>query len=103
MTTSNAPASNSPASDAPASGDDRFAGLAALVVEVKPGLGDLTLTPEQSLVDDLGLDSLDLLQLARKINRKLGGDFDLDAWNEQADTHRRSLGSVLAAIEPTAV
>ncbi|MFG3055762.1 phosphopantetheine-binding protein [Kitasatospora sp. NPDC048239] len=85
------------------SSDARFARLVELIIEVKPGLGDLAVTPEQSLVDDLGLDSLDLLQLARKVNRKLGGEFDLDAWNEEADAHRRSVGSVLAAIEPAAV
>ncbi|NUR30242.1 MAG: acyl carrier protein, partial [Catenulispora sp.] len=61
-----------PATDTAAALDQ----IAELIVEVKPGLADTTVKPTDALVDDLGLDSLDILQLSRKINRDLGV-FDL--------------------------
>ena len=44
-------------------------GLVKLIYEVKPGLVGTEVRPEDSVVDSLGLDSLDILQLSRKINR----------------------------------
>jgi acyl carrier protein len=75
-----------------------FDRLVELIKEVKPGLGDQTVRPGDSLVDDLGLDSLDLLQLSRKIHRNMGVDFDLEAWDEQQNTHNRSVESILALV-----
>ncbi|MFJ4092007.1 phosphopantetheine-binding protein [Kitasatospora sp. NPDC089913] len=72
--------------------------LVELLKDVKSGLEGQPITPADSVVEDLGLDSLDLLQLARKINRRLGVDFDLDHWNETAAEHRRTVGSILAAV-----
>ncbi|MFE6746632.1 phosphopantetheine-binding protein [Kitasatospora purpeofusca] len=72
--------------------------LVELLKDVKSGLEGQSVTPDDSVVEDLGLDSLDLLQLARKINRRLGVDFDLDRWNETAAEHRRTVGSILAAV-----
>ncbi|MFD3590111.1 phosphopantetheine-binding protein [Streptomyces sp. NPDC058683] len=69
-----------------------------LLKEVKPGIADQTVEAGQSVVEDLGLDSLDLLQLARRINRHFGAEFDLDAWNADADTHQRSVASIAAAV-----
>ncbi len=77
---------------------DDFEVLVGLIREVKPGLGDQEVKPEDSLVDDLGLDSLDLLQLSRKINREMAVDFSLDAWDERQDEHHRSVESMLDMI-----
>src|SRR5882757_404388 len=46
--------------------------LVELLRDIKPGLGDTPIEPGQSVVEDLGLDSLDLLQLSRKITRQFG-------------------------------
>ena len=72
--------------------------LVKLIYEVKPGLADTEVRPEDSLVDALGLDSLDILQLSRKINRDLG-TFDLDSWGEAAEQHGRTVASILDAVE----
>ena len=72
--------------------------LVAIIKEVQPSLEPMTITREQSVVEHLGLDSLDLLQLTRRINRDMSGDFDLDAWNEEAASHNRSVGSILDVI-----
>ncbi|MGW2642786.1 phosphopantetheine-binding protein [Streptomyces sp. NPDC001348] len=71
-----------------------------LLKEVKPGIADQSVRADQSVVEDLGLDSLDLLQLARRINRHFGAEFDLDAWNAEADQHQRSVASIVAAVAP---
>jgi acyl carrier protein len=76
--------------------------LVDLIKEVQPSLQATTITADQSVVEDLGLDSLDLLQLARRINRDMGGDFDLDSWNDEARIHRRSVGSILDAVSAPA-
>jgi acyl carrier protein len=81
---------------------DDFEILVTLIREVKPGLGDQEVKPEDSLVDDLGLDSLDLLQLTRKINREMGVDFSLDDWDEHQDEHHRSVESMLDMITASA-
>lgn len=72
--------------------------LVKLIYEVKPGLAGAEVRSEDSLVDGLGLDSLDILQLSRKVNRDLG-PFDLEAWTDTADQHGRTVGSVLDAVE----
>src|SRR5690349_19365010 len=69
-----------------------------LLKEVKPGIADQAIEPGQSVVEDLGLDSLDLLQLARRINRHFGIEFDLDQWNAEADEHHRSIASIVAVV-----
>jgi acyl carrier protein len=73
-------------------------GLITLIYQVKPGLAGTQIRPGDSLVDSLGLDSLDILQLSRKINRDLGS-FDLDSWGEAAEQHGRTVGSILDAVE----
>lgn len=79
------------------SADHNFSALVELLKEVKPGIGDRDIKPSDSVVDDLGLDSLDILQLSRKITRRIGG-FDLDEWSQQADEHNRSVESLLSSI-----
>ena len=54
--------------------------LINLIRDVKPSLQGQTLSPEDSLVDDLGLDSLDLLQLGRRIQRAAGVPFVHEDW-----------------------
>ncbi|SES05193.1 acyl carrier protein [Streptomyces sp. yr375] len=71
--------------------------IIGLIKEVKPGIADQSVTADQSVVEDLGLDSLDLLQLSRRINRQFGAEFDLDSWNAEADDHHRSVASIAAA------
>jgi acyl carrier protein len=79
-----------------------FDALAELIQEVQPGLQGETITADQSVVDDLGLDSLDLLQLSRRISREYGLDLDLDGWAEQAAEHGRTVGSVLDFLDAAA-
>ncbi|WRZ88429.1 acyl carrier protein [Streptomyces sp. NBC_01007] len=69
-----------------------------LIKEIKPGIADQTVEPGHSVVEELGLDSLDLLQLARRINRHFGVEFDLDQWNAEADEHHRSIASIVAVV-----
>jgi acyl carrier protein len=72
--------------------------LIKLIIEVKPGLADTEVKPGDSLVETLGLDSLDILQLSRKVNRDIGV-FDLDTWGESATEHGRTVASVLEFVE----
>jgi acyl carrier protein len=74
--------------------------LIQLIYEVKPGLVGTEVRSEDSLVDTLGLDSLDILQLSRKVNRDIGS-FDFDEWVEKAKGHR-TVGSILEAVETSA-
>jgi acyl carrier protein len=67
----------------------------ALLREVQPGLEGQEITAEMSIVDDLGLDSLDMLQLSRRISRDYDLDLDLDAWSDRADEHKNTVGSLL--------
>ncbi len=76
--------------------------LIDLIKKVQPALKDTTITRDQSVVEDLGLDSLDLVQLARRIGRDMGCDFDLDAWNDDAQVHRRSVGSIVDLVSQPA-
>jgi|GEM_PF-5615502 acyl carrier protein len=72
--------------------------LINLIKEVQPGLRDTTITGTDSVVDDLAIDSLDLLQLSRRISRDYDLDLDLDAWNAGADEHKRSVSSLLGFL-----
>jgi len=72
---------------------EQFTVLVSLIKEVKPGLGDTTIKIEDSLVEHLGLDSLDILQLSRKVNRRIGA-FDIDQWSSGERTVRSILDAV---------
>jgi acyl carrier protein len=72
--------------------------LVSLIREVKPSLADVEITPKKSVVDDLGLDSLDLLQLSRRIRREIGQELDLDSWSAGAETHHMSVQSILNSL-----
>lgn len=76
----------------------RFDLLVSLIREVKPSLTDVEILPDKSVVDDLGLDSLDLLQLSRRISRQIGQELDLDSWSEGAETHHMSVQSILDSL-----
>jgi hypothetical protein len=75
---------------------EQFVTLTLLIKEVKPGLSDVSIIAEHSLIEHLGLDSLDILQLSRKVNRQIGG-FDLDAFN----SGNRTVQSILDQINGT--
>jgi acyl carrier protein len=77
---------------------DTLGRLIALIKEVKPSLADATIKPEDTLTERLGLDSLDILQLVRKIRRNMGGEFDLDSWAANKAVHRGSIQSIVDAI-----
>ena len=79
--------------------EEKFQVLVDLIKEVKPGLGDRPVQAEDSVVEQLGLDSLDILQLSRKIRRSMGAGFDLDAWDAEVDKHNRSVQSILDSLE----
>lgn len=81
--------------------DTRFDVLVSLIREVKPSLADVEIAPDKSVVDDLGLDSLDLLQLSRRIMREIGQELDLDSWSAGAETHRMSVQSILDNLSAT--
>lgn len=87
----------------PDSIDEKFDILVGLIKDVKPSLSHTAIKPEHSVVEDLGLDSLDVLQLSRKINRDLGGTFDLESWDADSDAHGRSVESILKHLETAGV
>ena len=74
---------------------EQFDTLVSLIKEVKPGLSDTTINAEDSLVEHLGLDSLDILQLSRKVNRLIG-IFDIDSWSSGKGTVQSILDQVNA-------
>ena len=81
----------------------RFELLISLIREIKPSLSDVEISPEKSVVDDLGLDSLDLLQLSRRISRQNGYELDLESWSEDAGTHHMSVQSILDSLGTSTV
>lgn len=78
-----------------ADGDSRCERVLELIRQVKPSLRDEPIDLQDCLINDLGLDSLDVLQLSRKLVRTMDGGFDLEAWEEAQPDHRRSVQSLL--------
>jgi acyl carrier protein len=75
--------------------------LSRIVYEVKPSLAGQTLTLNDSLPYDLGLDSLDLLQLGRRVQRVSGTSFLAQDWMaaEQARPGKQfTIDSMLKAV-----
>ena len=79
--------------------DEKFEILVTLIRDVKPGLADRPIALADSVVEHLGLDSLDILQLSRKVRRNMQATFDLDVWDKGAESHNRSVQSILENIE----
>jgi len=79
-----------------------FATLCDIVRHVKPSTAGRTLSPSDSLVEDLGLDSLDLLQLGRRVQKTARVPFVLEQWTaaERAKAHgpRFTIESLLSAV-----
>jgi len=71
-----------------------------LIREVKPSLKGCPVKLEDSLVDNLGLDSLDIMQLARKVRRIFGDSFDPQAWGANRLEHKYSVASLLYPTGP---
>lgn len=65
---------------------DALEKLAQLIHASKEGVSEADVTPEKSLVNDFGFDSLDTLQLSRKITRVFGDHFELDTWAQREDS-----------------
>jgi acyl carrier protein len=76
---------------------DKLQMLTELIKEVKPSLGNTIIKLGDSLVEDLGLDSLDITQLARKVRRIFSADFDPQAWVANRSAHKFSVSSLLEA------
>ena len=75
--------------------------LSALLAEVKPSLAGHKPVLSDSLADDLGLDSLDFLQLGRRIQRSAGIPFVMQEWLEKETARsgkRYTLDSLLKAL-----
>jgi acyl carrier protein len=82
----------------PVNESDNLKMLLNLIKEVKPSLSDSAIKIDDSLVENLGLDSLDIMQLARKVRRNAGPDFDPQAWAANHQTHKYSVRSLLDAM-----
>jgi hypothetical protein len=54
--------------------------LIPLLVKVKPSLGSRAIGPGDELVDGLGLDSLDFLQLSRQLSAATKAEVVLESW-----------------------
>ena len=79
-----------------------FEELCRLVVEVKPSLEGLEFNSQDSLTDKLGLDSLDLLQLGRRVQKKAKVSFVTEDWLAEesgGEGARFTLASLLARIQ----
>jgi acyl carrier protein len=72
-----------------------------VVVDVKPSVAEVALDAEASLIQDLGLDSLDLLQLGRRLQRVFAVPFVMEQWLKQVrEQHgRATLQALVAALE----
>src|SRR2546423_24747 len=87
----------------PVNQSEKLKALVDLIREVKPSVGDSTIKLDDSLVEDLGLDSLDIMQLARKVRRVLGPEFNPQAWAANHREHNYSVRSLVDATpEPSA-
>jgi acyl carrier protein len=73
--------------------------LTDLIRDVKPSLADSKIGPDDSLVENLGLDSLDVVQLARKLRRIIGASFDPQLWTTNHLIHKYSVSSLLEAMQ----
>jgi acyl carrier protein len=71
--------------------------LLNLIRDVKPSLVSTPIKLDDSLVENLGLDSLDITQLARKARRVFGHPFDPQAWVAGHGEHNYSVKSLLQA------
>lgn len=68
--------------------------VVALIRDVREDLADEPVTAESAPVADLGLDSLDLIQVARLLRKRHGVELDLEAWPWKT----QPLGTVLAHL-----
>jgi len=81
-----------------AASEDDFELLVRLIRDVKPSLSDSPISLNDSLVENLGLDSLDIMQLARKIRRNIGPGFAHQTWVENHLIHKYAIKSLVDAM-----
>ena len=86
-----------------ASESDNLNTLIGLIRDVKPSLANAPITPDDLLVETLGLDSLDVVQLSRKVRRHTGPWFEPQTWMGHHLEHKYSIRSLLAAMTAPAV
>lgn len=67
-----------------------------LLREMRPDLADEPVTAQSSPENDLGLDSLDLIQLSRLLRKRHGVQLDLESWRWKAEP----LGTILDHLQP---
>ena len=75
--------------------------LIPLLVKVQPSLGDRSIGLGDELVDELGLDSLDLLQLSRQLGAATKAEIVLESWalaERQRQGPRFTVESLLAHV-----
>ncbi len=72
--------------------------IVGLVKDVKPILADTEIKEKDKLIETLGLDSLDVLQLARKVRRKFPENFDQENWLQNATDFDWTVESLLLAV-----
>lgn len=71
--------------------------LTGHLLAIKEVLAPADVRPDALLIEDLGLDSLDIAELAARIRRDFP-DIDLMPWLRQAATGRGTVGSLSACI-----
>ncbi|MDB5203948.1 MAG: hypothetical protein JWQ27_3357 [Ferruginibacter sp.] len=76
---------------------ENFEMLESMIRDVKPSLGETPINLTDSMVENLGLDSLDILQLVRKVRRQYPG-LDSQAWTASQPSHKFSVGSLVDAM-----
>jgi acyl carrier protein len=75
---------------------DALAKLATLISESKDSVKAEDVTADKMLINDLGFDSLDTLQLSRKITRAFGVHFELDTWSQGPGTVQSIIDQIYA-------
>jgi hypothetical protein len=85
------------------SGSSPLSILTGHLLAIKEVLAAADVRPDALLIEDLGLDSLDIAELAARIRHEFP-DVDLMPWLRQAATGRGTVGSLSACIpEPSSM
>lgn len=74
--------------------------LVTSLLRIKASLVESDLRPAARLIDDLGLDSFDLVALGDQLRRELG-EIDLVPWLEQAVSGDATLGGLARYLATT--
>lgn len=58
-----------------------FPQIVELIVEIRDDLASENITEESLVFNDLGIDSLDLIQLSRLLRKRFGVELYVDEWH----------------------